>query len=156
MRFRKLRIAFSATWLVVCVLLMALWVRSYSMFDSLVFKLGPKEFEGASGDGKLHVGIIKGSPLIRPQWMSQHHPMKEMKKWKETKSQNHTNVVGFGGYDDPFESLLIVPFWFLCIASACCSAILWPIRPWRFSVRMLLIAITLVAVVLGLIAWSMR
>ena len=35
MRFRKLRIAFSATCLIACVLLIALWVRSYWRIDWL-------------------------------------------------------------------------------------------------------------------------
>src|SRR4051794_14830990 len=39
MRFRKLRIAFSATCLIACVLLIALWVRSYWMDDGLVVRL---------------------------------------------------------------------------------------------------------------------
>src|SRR6476469_9127373 len=37
MRFRKLRIAFSVTCLIACVLLIALWVRSY-WWDDLVSK----------------------------------------------------------------------------------------------------------------------
>jgi uncharacterized membrane protein YbhN (UPF0104 family) len=35
MRFRKLRIAFSATCLIVCVLLIVLWVRSYWIVDTI-------------------------------------------------------------------------------------------------------------------------
>jgi hypothetical protein len=36
MKFRKLRIAFTATWLVAYVLLIAMWVRSYLAADFLV------------------------------------------------------------------------------------------------------------------------
>jgi hypothetical protein len=35
MRFRKLRIAFSVTCLIACVLLIALWVRSYWKVDAI-------------------------------------------------------------------------------------------------------------------------
>src|SRR4051795_6039764 len=35
MRFRKLRIAWSVVWCLACVLLIALWVRSYRRADSL-------------------------------------------------------------------------------------------------------------------------
>ena len=35
MKFRKLRIAFSATCLIACVLLIVLWVRSYWKVDSI-------------------------------------------------------------------------------------------------------------------------
>src|SRR5438132_5384486 len=45
MRFRKLRIAFSATCLIACVLLIVLWVRSYWWHESFCYR-GPKESLG--------------------------------------------------------------------------------------------------------------
>jgi len=36
MKYRKLRIAWSVAWGVVCLLLVALWVRSYSRWDIAV------------------------------------------------------------------------------------------------------------------------
>src|SRR4051812_34325478 len=41
MRFRILRIAFSVTCLVACVLLMALWVRSYLAWPNAAFIVPP-------------------------------------------------------------------------------------------------------------------
>ena len=40
MRFRKLRIAFSATCLIACVLLIVLWVRSYWWVDAVYGNIG--------------------------------------------------------------------------------------------------------------------
>src|SRR6476620_2501344 len=40
MRFRKLRIAFSATCLIACVLLIVLWVRSYWWYESVSWGVG--------------------------------------------------------------------------------------------------------------------
>jgi hypothetical protein len=48
-----------------------------------------------------------------------------------------------------------VPFWFLVGVSVLLSGAPWRLRA-RFSLRTLLIATTLVAVVLGLIAWVAR
>ena len=42
MRFRKLRIAFSATCLIACVLLIVLWVRSYWRSDNTLINMSPK------------------------------------------------------------------------------------------------------------------
>ena len=47
-----------------------------------------------------------------------------------------------------------IPYWFLTLFSAALAAAPW--LRWRFSLRTLLLAITLIAVVLGLIVWSIR
>src|SRR4051794_22609027 len=51
MRFRKLRIAWSVFWGVACVLLIALWVRSYLWIDSITMPIGTKSAAqvGAAG-----------------------------------------------------------------------------------------------------------
>src|SRR5258708_7822240 len=52
MRFRKLRIAFSATCLIACVLLIALWVRSYYSEDILNINVLSRGFTAWSLEGK--------------------------------------------------------------------------------------------------------
>ena len=47
-----------------------------------------------------------------------------------------------------------VPYWFLLVGSSLMAAVPW--LPWRFTLRTLLIATTLVAVVLGLIVYATR
>jgi hypothetical protein len=52
---------------------------------------------------------------------------------------------------------IAVPHWFLIMVSATIAAI--PLAPWlrlRFSLRTLLLATTLIAVVLGIIVWMSR
>jgi hypothetical protein len=46
------------------------------------------------------------------------------------------------------------PHWFLALTTGAIATIPW--KPWKFSLRTLLIATTLVAVVLGLIVWHSR
>ena len=45
----------------------------------------------------------------------------------------------------------LLPYWVIVFSAAACASMPW--LPWRFSLRTLLIATTLVAVVLGLIVW---
>jgi hypothetical protein len=53
-----------------------------------------------------------------------------------------------------FEAFAIVPHWFVTLLFIALAAIAW--IPGRFSLRTLLIAMTLVAVVLGLIVYATR
>src|SRR3954465_12938116 len=59
MRFRKLRIAWSVFWGVVCVLLIVLWVRSYSTRDEVIENLLEGNFEAVSVLG--HLGFVTAS-----------------------------------------------------------------------------------------------
>jgi hypothetical protein len=56
--------------------------------------------------------------------------------------------MGLGAYTE-----LIIPYWLPCLATATLAIIPW-LR--RFSLRTLLIAMTLIAVVLGLVIWAAR
>jgi hypothetical protein len=52
--------------------------------------------------------------------------------------------------------ILAAPHWFLVLLAVMMSAAPWMRWKWRFTLRTLLIAITLVAVVLGLIVYAVR
>jgi hypothetical protein len=49
-----------------------------------------------------------------------------------------------------------VPYWFIVLVTAAFSVAPWIQWSKRFSLRTLLIAMTLVAVVLGLVVWAMK
>src|SRR4051794_41795509 len=67
MRFRTLRIAFSATCLIACVLLIVLWVRSYWWVDQIDFAISKSNFFGfASVSG--HVCAYKGRDVDKYSW----------------------------------------------------------------------------------------
>ena len=56
MKYRKLRIAWSVTWGVAAVLLIALWVRSYSVHDVVYGRVPLTNiFSGDSRPGMLHI-----------------------------------------------------------------------------------------------------
>ena len=76
MRFRKLRIAFSAACLVACVLLIVLWVRSYWWCD-----VAERTFTSSSGfrvaSKSGYVSFSKYSPS-KVEWDSRNTVMAEL------------------------------------------------------------------------------
>jgi hypothetical protein len=60
-------------------------------------------------------------------------------------------VLGFAYYDDAPVTALITPHWHPALLCAALAVIPWISRSWRFSLRTLLIAMTLAAAGLGLI-----
>jgi hypothetical protein len=53
----------------------------------------------------------------------------------------------------PFGFFVIVPHWFLVLLTGALAALPWIKRPYRFSFRTLLIAMTVLAVFLGINAF---
>jgi hypothetical protein len=142
MKYRKLRIAWSVAWCVVAVLLCVLWVRSYSDFDSL-------------GNGKHGLTSINGWLYIDETFKIECGDDKIL--WWDSASPHYFLVrrqnaaVGSSGIG------WRLPYWLVLVP--CLSICISPSLPWwsaRFSLRTLLIATTLLAIVLGLIVWSTR
>jgi hypothetical protein len=149
MRYRKLRIVWSVWCAIACVLMIALWVRSYWRCD-WINRLDKNKIQTSLGsnmgeliyfqidltsDPTVHVAshgwsyyAVAPVGLHESFWMT---------------SINHPGYIRVG-----------TPYW-LPISAAVASASL-PWLPWgfkRFSLRTMLIATTLVAVVLGLVVW---
>ena len=136
MPYRKLRIAWSVAWGVVAVLLIALWVRSTDTFDDVGW--------GASFQGRLYVAPALRIDSIPGKasegTVEELHPGYFTKRVLKIRNLKVSSLPSGGP---------IIPYWPLVLMM--CAII--PV-PWlRFSLRTLLIATTLVAVVLGLIVW---
>lgn len=148
MRFRKLRIVWSVVWGVACVLMIVLWVRSYYYFDRLGCPISSYwAFNTDSIPGHLDLGVFRYDNWESP-WARQTYPLGEL--------QSHQMVLpnsglGFYGWYEQEHVGIRLPYWFLTAASAILALAPW--LRWRFSLRTLLIAMTLVAVVLGMIVW---
>jgi hypothetical protein len=151
MKYRKLQIAFSATCLIACVLLIVLWVRSYGTWDRLFWtgKNNGHQLNSMLGHVTLVVAEIPKQPV--PFYVAR-TPIED---WLKTSFDK--NVLGFYFERTPSKLLLDVPFWFILLISMAIAAAPW-IRQlrWRFSLRTMLIATTLVAVGLGAIVYSVR
>ena len=148
MRFRKLRIAWSVCWGLLAVLLIALWVRSHSKWDRLFYHFPSGGTAGfSSWDGNFIVGI--GYPSGVSYSRGFEFDSQLTSQWQLDPSDR-----GFLYIRDSSEFAVGMPAWFPIILSAAIAAIPWTKR--RFSLRTLLIATTLIAVVLGLIVGLLR
>jgi hypothetical protein len=147
MRFRKLRIAFSAMCLIACVLLIVLWVRSYWYWDNLdnnaARSIDSHSIDSLSGylllDEQISVPV--------PNWMERSRSgslLGTSIEWS-TLSADGATARGIG---------TAIPDWLPVLVAAVFAIIPW--LRWRFSLRTLLIATTLVAAVLGLIVYALK
>jgi hypothetical protein len=147
MRFRKLRIAFSATCLIAFVLLIALWLRSYWREDTLVHRRHSAMIFVVSLQGEIEVdqvGYIDDAPDTN-SWDVRIEAILPDKE-----STGNGFAFNRGVYDNEFA--FTFPQWCPVLVAGLLAAVPW--LPWwskRFTLRTLLIATTLVAVVLGLI-----
>ena len=137
---RYLRIAFSATCLIACVLLVALWVRSYQIFDNAGGPISSAYLISfLSTNGRLEVAISAGSArelTSERNWGFRSYPQ----------PTTYTYVRSYG--------YVLLPYWLAIL-----STIGLGVLPWyasHFSLRTLHIATTLIAVVLGLYVWQLR
>ena len=138
MRFRKLRIAWSVFWGLAAVLLIVLWVRSYWILDSLDVN-GAHRF--ASFRGHLFIDETFTTSGTRPKG-SQHKLL----------GYYVLHVVVSGGMVHPHGAGTKLPLWPLVTIVAVVAIAPWilviPWLRWRFSLRTLLIATTIIAVLL--------
>jgi hypothetical protein len=169
MRFRKLRIAWSVGCGIACVLLIVLWVRSYYYHKeeaSYVFR-GKYLLALESLRGELGL-MVWGPPAViyGTSWSYASRPVDDsefLSFWEKMRTRverpKHVNLVawGFRLSSSPGNLRLLVPHWSLVLLAAMFVVVPW--LPWwskRFSLRTMLIATTLVALVLGAIVWAIR
>ena len=183
MRFRKLRIAFSATCLIACVLLIALWVRSYRTADRLHGRVwGRQSFLLASKEGRVAAVVFQWHGAANWwRWEMFSYPVDDELSIPVGPVEQYEKSLGFGWLSRPMYMVMrseqtlpngsrvdvlgaatatlngagpIVPYWLLVLLASACAVIPW-IRK-RFSLRTLLIATTVAAVLLGIILWMSR
>jgi hypothetical protein len=135
---KYLRIALTALSLMTCVLLIVLWVRSYSWIDS------------ATLFGKYSVASFRGDILFnRPMVLTYSGPTPP--RLSPPRYGISSIPAGQSGLI-VFESGWAIPHWLSILPMIAIGMSSW--FRWRFSLRTLLIAMTLVAVGLGLLAMS--
>ena len=150
MKYRKLIIAWSVVSLMVAVLLVVLWARSYQTRTYITLR--------TSSDYVVEIGSNMGS-CYAARYPSTHVP----RRWSIASfPAGRPNIVAKELFWlPPFLSIqqwgsadhmrLFSTHWFLVLLSASLGMLPW--LRWRFSLRTLLIVATLVAVVLGAIAY---
>ena len=143
---KYLRIAVTALGLTACVLLIALWVRSYGSWDRC-FRTGKNH--GWQLNSMLgHVVLVVAEPPKEfiPFFIA------HLSTEGRFQGEFDKNILGFYFERTPQGMELDVPYWFMVLTGMAVTTAPW-IRHlgWRFSLRTLLIATTLVAVVLGIV-----
>jgi hypothetical protein len=135
MKYRKLRIAWSVGWGVLCVLLTVFWVRSYSWLDS------------ASLFGKYSLASFRGELFVnRPVVLTYSGPTPP---GFSPPRYGITSIPADQSGLIIFEGGRAIPFWLSILPTVAIGMASW--LRWRFSLRTLLIGMTVVAVALGLI-----
>jgi hypothetical protein len=147
-KWMKLRIALSAVSGIVCVLLVGLWLRSYWWHFYVEYRGTEIGIMVQSDFGQLTVDIRLGPFAGKAKWYVISRPLQPVDFVPENERCFEVHRHEFGGY------FVAIPYWFPVIIFATLAALPW--LPWRFSLRTLLIATTLVAIVLGLVVWAVR
>jgi hypothetical protein len=139
---RKLQIAVPAVCGVLCLLLVVLWVRSYSYSDELRWSFAENRIIWF--DSKLGVTSFSSIPLRGPAWPATiiSEPIEQP-----------VPTAGFAFHRTRGAWSLSVPHWFLVPVLSTLASV--PGLKRRFSLRTLLIAMTLIALGLGILTiWN--
>jgi hypothetical protein len=154
MRFRKLRIAWSVVCGIVCLLLIVLWVRSYWWYDAEVLRL--------RGDHVIQIDSKQGGvrfltfPRVFGTILAKGHSSRwvgyEPLSTDQAMLDFGREKVAYGPNENWWAYQ--APHWFVALLSATLAAAPW--IPYCFSLRTLLIATTLVAVLLGAVIYAVR
>jgi hypothetical protein len=151
---RYLRIAAAGFFALLTLALIGLWVRSYSRCDLIHSpSIGLNSFTVASNYGVFSFGADSHDlPNASTQWDFLTGPRRPPLKLvlSNGRSPGLLTRLGFIFLHNSALTMLSVPYWFLIASSCALAAVLGLKRPWRFTVRGLLIATTLLAVALGL------
>ena len=150
LRFRKLRIAWSVGCGILCLLLIVSWVRSLHAEDRLSGNFSRSlRFRVYSSHGCL-VCYAPGTPGQQDDYPWQTDFASDF--WLKESDPRIASVPRV--HHHPQEMWLTLPHWLLVGVCAAFTALPW--IPWRFSLRTLLIGMTVVAVVLGLIVYAVN
>jgi hypothetical protein len=146
MRFRKLRIAWTVGWGLVAVLLIVLWERSYWRLQIFERRVGSQAVQISSVKGRIAIAHLDPRATIGRPYLSV--VAGDSADWRKA------GASGFAYYHDGWIAALIAPFWLPALLSVALAVTPWISRSWRFSLRTLLVATTLVAVILGLVVYA--
>jgi hypothetical protein len=138
-RFRRLRIAWSLLAAAACIWLVAFWVRSFWFVDSLDTADGHRSYyEFASTRGEFTFRAVgDAAPWDVP--LSWHHYV-ELRLIP-------ANILGFH-FSFGANDFLMIPYWFVLFITVGMAILPW--MRWSFGLRTMLIAVTVIAALLGL------
>jgi hypothetical protein len=151
MRYRKLRIAWSVAWSVASVLLIGLWGRSYWWLDGATLTRSAGKLTMTSFNGSVDLSLTAfDRPAVNDfTWTLGHRPDQDLADWFAKRPW-------FVWVGNATWTNVALPYWAVSLPTATLAVAPWIQWSKRFSLRTLLIATTLIAVVLGIIVWMTR
>ena len=148
----KLRIAFSALCGIACLLLIVLWVRTKYAIDSFD---GPLSKSASFHVMSRHGGIGLLLREANVAWSYDKYPVDRFARSEIELQIGYKTALGFVQYmKSPSVFRIRVPYWSLVSLSAVFASLPW--LRWRFSLRTLLIATTLAALLLGAVVYAIK
>jgi hypothetical protein len=146
MKFRKLRIAWLVFWGLACVLVIMLWVRSHARHDVVFGQLTSGLcFYLESSPSQLEVFV--GHSTFRWAVQSQRY-------YGTSTETKYPIWTGFTFRHRPLRYTFVdIPYWSL---AGFMAVLALAAAPRRFSLRTLLIAMTLFALLFGLVVYAIR
>jgi hypothetical protein len=141
--FPGLRIAWTAAFGILCVLLIALWVRSYDRLDNVTWVYDPPHAVRIfSWPGSVCVVLLYNVDPSEPIFGCT-IGVDTIEWYTNYRIATASTKNAFGVH---------LPYWMLLLGCSTIGGV--PIVKWRFSVRSLLIATGVTSVVPGLVMWS--
>jgi hypothetical protein len=158
MKHRKLRIAWSTVCATLCLFVLALWIRSYYCWDVFNIPVTPFASQAGSAQGTLYIFENQrlGQFLPVPWSIRSFSVVYQDRQIEKDFGGNFQGTLGFGEINGRLVTVYCAPHWFAALILALVSRLPWVTWNSRFSLRTLLVATTLVAVVLGLIVWAAK
>jgi hypothetical protein len=156
MRFRKLRIAWSVAFGIAAIALCALWARSYWRHDIVVWTSNVVSFALQSDQGKLIVDFGSDRMLMPLGWSRLSFLISDDDSVPADDSASDDELrtlLGFGWDSEKGCITAAAPLPFLALTTAAIAFVPW-LSFKRFSLRTLLIATTLLALLLGMIVYA--
>jgi hypothetical protein len=156
MKYRKLRIAFSAVCEILCLLLIVLWVRSHFIKNWWYARLFlSQNLELTAQSGCISVTVFESSGPLNIRRQAWKFKKNTLFKGGTPFREMRVNRAGFGRVWSPKSKRVVFPFWLPVILFISVGTAPWiPHLSWRFSLRTLLITMTLVAVALGILIYA--
>jgi hypothetical protein len=157
---KYLRIGVTALCLAACVLLMVLWMRSYGRREYVAARLSNTvAISVASMQGRIifvgDVQPVDRRPGLVALTAESEHLTEWNLRWLGEPIQRAKWGVGFQRLSLGVAGTSVqMPHWLLLLLFGIIAGATWAKRPYRFSLRALLIATMLVAVGLGLVVAS--
>ena len=130
-------------------------VRSYHFVEWFQVPLTKShDFNCGYGSGTIDFGLLDYSGHSDRVWFGSSEPIESLGDIPPR--QGFWWNLGFDIDRDPAGLTVMLPFWLLTVVSFCFTLGPWVSRFKHYSLRTMLIATTLVAVVLGLTVWAAR